>query len=93
MGYTWENEQDSIGEDNLIDAYFTLSIGEAVKKYRDKFLRDLASMKNQKEAEWAWGTIKRSVQKAERDNQIPDKIKARFPQTLKEALKFYNVKN
>ena len=75
--------------------YFTLSIGEAVKKYRDKFLKELATMQNTEDAEEAekiWNTIKKCVEEVERQGKIPEKIRKQFPQTTEEALKFYEVK-
>ena len=92
-----KNIRNSLGvADNLVLAnYFTLSIGEAVKKYRDKFLKELATMqntKNEKEAKEIWNKIRKCVELVERRGQIPEKAKRQFPQTIEEALKFYEVK-
>ncbi len=92
MDSTWEERNAGKNADVAINLYFTLSIGGVVKKYRDKFLRELASSKDQGEANWTWDLIKESIERNERDGQIPDKIKHRFPQTIEEALKFYGVK-
>ena len=74
--------------------YFTLSIGNAVKKYRDKYLRYLSKMigtDDEEEAREIWSRIKECVETVERQGQIPEKTRKQFPQTLEEALKFYEV--
>lgn len=88
----WSRKEVTTSADINLNLYFTLSIGSAVKKYRDKFLKELASSENKKEAEEKWNLIRDSVERNERQGQIPEKIKHRFPQTLAEALKFYGVK-
>ncbi len=79
--------------DMNLSKFFTLSIGETVKKYRQEFLRKLATMEDQEKAERIWNSVRESVEKAERGNNIPNSIKDRFPQTLADALKFYGVRN
>lgn len=72
--------------------YFSLSVGEAVKKYRNKFLRELAEMEDTEKASRIWRTIRERVEEVERQYQIPEEARKQFPQTLEEALKFYEVK-
>ena len=47
---------------------------------------------DEKEAERTWNVIKNCVEVVERYGQIPEKTKKQFPQTIEEALKFYEVK-
>lgn len=73
--------------------FFGLSIGSAVKKYRNKFLKELSESEDRLEdAADTWDLIRDAVERSERQGQIPIDIKRQFPQTLNEALKFYGVK-
>ena len=92
MAQKYQNEQAKRGADVGLNLYFTLSIGSAVKKYRDKFLKELVSEEKKGSAENIWNLIRESIERTERKGLIPDKIKHRFPQTLADALKFYGVK-
>jgi hypothetical protein len=73
-------------------SYFTLSIGKTVEKYRNKFLKEqILEMEDIGNSEIIWMIIKDCVEEVERRGQIPEKTRKQFPQTLEEALKFYEV--
>jgi hypothetical protein len=72
---------------------FTLSIGEPVKKYRNRFLVDLVNKANKQEAEAIWQAVRKVVEDIERKGQgVPEQLQKHFPKTLEEAVKFYGVK-
>ena len=70
---------------------FGLSIGEALKKYRNEFLKKLSDMEDSEEAERIWDKIKGCVEEIERKGEIPDKARHQFPQTLQDASSFYEL--
>lgn len=75
-----------------LSTFFTLSIGEPVKKYRKIFLAELALMPDQNKAEIIWKLIKNVVEEMERKGEaVPESLNKQFPQTLDEALKFYGI--
>lgn len=87
----YNKNQTNSDERLRLAVYFMLSIGNVVKKYRNKFLKELVEMKDRAEAIRIWNLIKECVEEVERQGQIPEKIIKQFPQTLEESLKFYEV--
>jgi len=84
-------EWEMKGRKKHLATYFTLSIGQPVKKYRNQFLAELATSPDQDQAEMVWQEIKDIVEETERKGKIPKNIKTQFPQTLEDALRFYGV--
>lgn len=88
---TTEAERIIRSREMRLATFFTLSIGEPVKKYRNQFLAGLAH-DSKKYRDEIWKTIKDVVERIERQGDVPPQIQKQFPQTLEEALKFYGVK-
>lgn len=68
---------------------FGLDIGGGMKKYRQGFIREL--LLSEGAGEELWSIVNDAVRIRERDGRISEGIEKQFPQTLREAARYYGM--
>lgn len=87
-----ENQYEEDAWKQSIQACFGLNIGNNLKKYRQSFIEDLASL-NTKDRNLDWDLVKKAVNEWERNDNVPINMKNKFPDTFEDAQKYYLEKN